>query len=119
MEEKFENMKLGFEFGTSNVPAALDNISLEKIGHVENNRNIVTYAGSDPTEFDSLRIYFDATKGAAQLQDDNNDTFDDVYIYTGVITNLSNGDADWRYVQSNWEDMPDRLKMTKSDQNWY
>ena len=119
MEEKFENMKLGFEFGTSNVPAALDNISLEMIGHVENNRNIVTYAGSDPTEFDSLRIYFDATKGAAQLQDDNNDTFDDVYIYTGVITNLSNGDADWRYVQSNWEDMPDRLKMTKSDQNWY
>lgn len=119
MEEKFENMKLGFEFGTSNVPAALDNISLEKIGQVENDRNVVTYDGSNPTELDSLRIYFDATKGSAQLRDDNNDSFEDVYIYTGVITNLSNGDADWRYVQSNWEDMPDRLKMTKSDQNWY
>lgn len=119
MEEKFENMKLGFEFGTSDVPAALDNISLEKIGQVENDRNIVTYDGSNPTELDSLRIYFDATKGAAQLRDDNNDSFEDVYIYTGAITNLSSSDSDWRYVQSNWEDMPDRLKMTKTNQNWY
>ena len=119
MEEKFENMKLGFEFGTSDVPAALDNISLEKIGQVENDRNIVTYDHSNPTELDSLRIYFDATKGAAQLRDDNNDSFEDVYIYTGAITNLSSSDTDWRYVQSNWEDMPDRLKMTKTNQNLY
>ena len=119
MEEKFENMKLGFEFGTSDVPAALDNISLEKIGQVENDRNIVTYDHSNPTELDSLRIYFDATKGAGQLRDDNNDSFENVYIYTGAITNLSSSDTDWRYVQSNWEDMPDRLKMTKTNQNRY
>ncbi|MEL0011415.1 MAG: carbohydrate binding domain-containing protein, partial [Bacteroidota bacterium] len=119
MEEKFDNMKLGFEFGTSDVPAALDNISLEKIGQVDNDQNIVTYGGSNPSEFDALKIYFDATRGGAQLRDDNNDSFENVYIYTGVITNLSNNDSEWRYVQSNWEDLPDRLKMTKTDQNWY
>ncbi len=56
---------------------------------------------SDPsyaTEYDSIVIYFDATKGNAGLLNYTGE----VYAHTGVITDLSTQPSDWRYVVTPW-----------------
>ncbi len=65
---------------------------------------------------DSVTIIYDATKGNGALKDLGPP---DVYIHTGVITNLSNGNSDWRYVKGVWgtDDAP--RKMTYSGNNIY
>jgi 1,4-alpha-glucan branching enzyme len=47
----------------------------------------------------SVVITVDATKGNKGLMDYNATT--DVYVHTGVITNLSSGGTDWKYVKFN------------------
>ncbi|MEZ4745917.1 MAG: alpha-amylase family glycosyl hydrolase [Calditrichia bacterium] len=51
-----------------------------------------------PTENDSIVVIFDATEGDGGLQGFNGD----VYAHTGVITNLSTGLSDWKYVKTPW-----------------
>lgn len=53
-----------------------------------------------------VTIYFDATKGTAGLKDCNCD----VYLHTGVITNLSNNS--WKYVITTWGQTNNAWKMT-------
>lgn len=47
---------------------------------------------------DQVTIYFDATQGTGGLADCNCD----VYLHTGVITNLSSGPSDWKHVVTTW-----------------
>jgi 1,4-alpha-glucan branching enzyme len=65
---------------------------------------------------DSVTIFYDATKGNAALKDLGPP---EVYIHTGVITNLSSGNSDWRYVKGVWgtDDAP--RKMTYTGNNIY
>jgi 1,4-alpha-glucan branching enzyme len=65
---------------------------------------------------DSVTIIYDATKGNGALKDLGPP---DVYIHTGVITNLSNGNSDWRHVKGVWgtDDAP--RKMTYTGNNIY
>ncbi|NBP04718.1 MAG: T9SS C-terminal target domain-containing protein [Bacteroidetes bacterium] len=65
---------------------------------------------------DSVTIIYDATKGNGALKDLGPP---DVYIHTGVITNLSTGNSDWRYVKGVWgtDDLP--RKMTYMGSNIY
>jgi 1,4-alpha-glucan branching enzyme len=65
---------------------------------------------------DSVTIIYDATKGNGALKDLGPP---DVYIHTGVITNLSTGNSDWRYVKGVWgtDDLP--RKMTYAGNNIY
>ncbi len=59
------------------------------------------------TENDSIVIYFDATKGDAGLKGFTGD----VYAHTGVITNLSSGSRDWKYVMAPWATNYDDIKL--------
>lgn len=59
---------------------------------------ILTTEPTFPTEADQVTIYFDASLGNAGLKDCNCD----VYLHTGVVTNLSSTDTDWKYVQTVW-----------------
>jgi hypothetical protein len=51
-----------------------------------------------PTADDAVTIYFDASQGTGGLAACNCD----IYIHTGVITNLSTSLSDWKYVQTTW-----------------
>ena len=65
---------------------------------------------------DSVTIIYDATKGNGALKDLGPP---DVYIHTGVITSLSTGNSDWRYVKGVWgtDDLP--RKMSYAGNNIY
>ncbi len=59
---------------------------------------IITTDPAVPTVDQPLTITFDATQGTGGLANCNCD----VYLHTGVITNLSNNSSDWRYVPTQW-----------------
>lgn len=65
-------------------------------------------------------ITFHADRGDMGMKDY---TGDDVYAHTGVITNLSSGQSDWKYVVSGtWSTTvppPDKVKLTRVDANTY
>ncbi len=65
-------------------------------------------------------ITFHADRGDIGMKDY---TGDDVYAHTGVITNLSSSQSDWRYVVSGtWSTTvppPDKVKLTRVDANTY
>lgn len=62
-----------------------------------------------------VTITFDASEGNAGLEDCNCD----VYMHTGVITNLSTGLSDWKYVQGVWGQAIPALRMSKTGTNTY
>jgi 1,4-alpha-glucan branching enzyme len=51
-----------------------------------------------PTQNTTIILQYDASQGNAALLGYT----DSIYIHTGLITNLSTGPADWRYVLNNW-----------------
>lgn len=51
-----------------------------------------------PKENESVTIFFDASKGTAGLKDCGCS----IYLHTGVITDKSTSNADWKYVQTSW-----------------
>lgn len=61
-----------------------------------------------PTDADQVVITFDATQGNAGLLNYTGD----VYAHTGVITNLSTSDTDWKYVIADWTVNTSKAKMT-------
>lgn len=68
-----------------------------------------------PLASDPVVITFNADRGDMGLKDY---TGDDVYAYTGVITDQSNGE--WKYVlQSSWTDFVPKAKLTKVSANVY
>jgi glycosidase len=73
-----------------------------------------------PVSSGPVVITFNADKGDMGLKDYAGD---DVYAHTGVITNLSTGPADWKYVVSGtWSTTvppPAKVKLTKVSANVY
>lgn len=59
---------------------------------------LITATPALPTDQNSVEIVFDATQGNAALAGYTGD----VYVHTGVITNLSTGPSDWKYVITPW-----------------
>ncbi|HMQ48488.1 MAG TPA: alpha-amylase family glycosyl hydrolase [Saprospiraceae bacterium] len=51
-----------------------------------------------PTSEEEVILYFDATQGNGGLANCGCN----IYLHTGVITNLSNAPSDWRYVPTTW-----------------
>lgn len=51
-----------------------------------------------PKENESVLIYFDATQGTAGLKD----CACSIYLHTGVITDKSVSNSDWKYVITTW-----------------
>ncbi len=75
---------------------------------------IITSTPSYPTQYDSIVIYFDATKGNQGLM---NYAGMDVYAHTGVITEFSTHPSDWKYVIAGWNENIDKAKLTKVGDN--
>lgn len=69
---------------------------------------IITTTPAFPTADDEVTIVFDATKGTAGLKGFTGD----VYAHTGVITNKSVSDEDWKYTVATWTTNLPKAKMT-------
>ncbi len=76
---------------------------------------IITTDPDLPTAAQSVIITYDATEGTAGLQDYTGD----VYAHTGVLTNLSADNSDWRYVKTSWGENTAETKMTRESANLY
>lgn len=64
---------------------------------------LITVTPALPNDLDGVEVVFDASLGSGGLKDYTGD----VYAHTGVITNLSSGTSDWKYVKSGWgENIP-------------
>ncbi|SDX41478.1 DUF4961 domain-containing protein [Hymenobacter psychrophilus] len=72
---------------------------------------------AQPTSFtaeQAVTLTFDATKGNGALANLSGD----VYVHTGVITNLSSSPSDWKYVKFTNFNAPDpSVKLTRSATN--
>jgi glycosidase len=68
-----------------------------------------------PTDLDSCTVIFDATQGDAGLKD----VFPPIYAHTGVITNLSTSNIDWKYVIAPWNQNTAKAMMTPLGNNLY
>lgn len=69
----------------------------------------ITVTPSTPTDLDSVVVVFNATQGNGGLAGYTGD----IYAHTGVITNLSSGGSDWRYVKADWGVNIPECKMTQ------
>ncbi len=53
---------------------------------------------ASPTDTEEVTVFFNASEGDRGLENCNCD----VFLHTGVITNLSSSASDWRYVPTTW-----------------
>jgi 1,4-alpha-glucan branching enzyme len=59
---------------------------------------VITVQPAFPTANDAVVIVFDASKGSAGLKNYSGT----IYAHTGVITNKSVNNSDWKYVKTSW-----------------
>lgn len=69
---------------------------------------LITTEPAAPVEDQAVIITFDATQGTAGLANCNCD----IYLHTGVITNVSSNSSDWQYVQTTWGVANDDWKLS-------
>ncbi len=75
---------------------------------------VVTAQPASFTAAQALTLTFDATQGNAALANFSGD----VYVHTGVITNLSTSPSDWKHVKFTNFNAPDpSIKLTRSATN--
>ncbi|MEI7724309.1 MAG: alpha-amylase family glycosyl hydrolase, partial [Bacteroidota bacterium] len=77
--------------------------------------NLVTTDPAFPLEGIPVTIYFNAALGNGGLYNYTGD----VYAHTGVITNLSTSNTDWKYVKTTWGQNTPETKLTKISDNLY
>lgn len=69
---------------------------------------IITTTPAFPTANDEVTIVYDASEGTGGLSNCSCD----VYLHTGVITSVSTGPSDWKYVVTTWGQANAAWKMT-------
>lgn len=69
---------------------------------------VITVNPPLPNDGSSVEVTFDASQGSGGLAGYTGD----VYAHTGVITNLSTGTSDWKYVKSGWGNNIPACKLT-------
>jgi len=74
---------------------------------------VITSTPAFVIENGSAVITFDAAQGDKGLMGYTGD----VYAHTGVITNLSTGDSDWKYVKAAWSENRADCKLTSLGNN--
>jgi glycosidase len=77
--------------------------------------NLLTTEPAFPLEAIPVTLYFNATLGNGGLYNYTGD----VYAHTGVITNLSTGNTDWKYVKTEWGQNTPETKLTKISDNLF
>lgn len=73
---------------------------------------VVTLQPTFVTANDTVTVIFDATEGNGALAGVTT-----VYAHTGVITNASATNTDWRHVQGNWGTADNKVRMTNLGNN--
>ncbi|HLN52638.1 MAG TPA: alpha-amylase family glycosyl hydrolase [Lentimicrobium sp.] len=68
-----------------------------------------------PTDNQPVEVTFNATEGNGGLSGYTGD----VYAHTGVITNLSSGPSDWKYVKTNWGQNTPETKLERIGTDLY
>ncbi len=68
-----------------------------------------------PHDNQSVIITFNSALGSAGLANYNGD----IYAHTGVITNLSTSQSDWKYIKTNWGQNTAETKLHKIGPNKY
>lgn len=79
------------------------------------NAQILRWSPVSFTDTDSVTIIYDATQGNTGLQGYTGD----IYAHTGVITNISTGPSDWKYVKTAWGTNTPETKLTRIGQDLY
>ncbi|MEL7834808.1 alpha-amylase family glycosyl hydrolase [Fodinibius sp. Rm-B-1B1-1] len=74
---------------------------------------VITTVPEFPTFDQSVTITFDATEGTGGLEDYSGD----VYAHTGVITDESTDNSDWKYVVAEWDENIEKAKMERDANN--
>ena len=69
-----------------------------------------TFITSETNE--TFYVFFDATEGNAGMIG-----IDECYAHTGVITNASKSDGDWKHSPSKWGDNSDKYKMVEVEED--
>ncbi|MEA3461771.1 MAG: hypothetical protein U9R49_07820, partial [Bacteroidota bacterium] len=76
---------------------------------------IITTDPALPVAGEAVTVYFDATQGTGGLEGYTGD----VYAHTGVLTNLSTGSGDWKYVMTDWGVNSEATKLTRISTDYY
>lgn len=76
---------------------------------------LITSEPAMPLATDNIIITFDASEGNQGLQGFTGD----VYAHTGVITDQSSSDTDWKYVIADWGVNVDKAKMSRVSTDLY
>lgn len=77
------------------------------------NAQLVRSTPAFPSELDSIVVTYDATQGSAGLLNQTGD----LYVHTGVITTLSTGASDWKYVKAGWTTNTTACKLVRDAVN--
>ncbi len=76
---------------------------------------VVTWSPAFPVQNEPITITFDAAKGTGGLAN----VTEPVYAHTGVLTDLSTSDSDWKYVKAAWGTNTPAALMTPLGNNRY
>ena len=68
-----------------------------------------------PTPEDDVTVYFNAKEGNGGLEGFTGN----VYAHTGVITNFSFNDSDWKHVKTDWPGDDPEILMTRLAEDLY
>ena len=77
--------------------------------------SLLTTVPAFPVEGIPVMVYFNAALGNGGLYNYTGD----VYAHTGVITNLSTSNTDWKYVKTQWGQNTAETKLTKIGDNLF
>jgi glycosidase len=85
------------------------------VGFISIFAQVITTNPSFPTDSEEIVITFNADQGNGGLEDFT----EDIWAHTGVITNLSTGPTNWKYVKTDWGENTDATKLVKISENVY
>ncbi len=72
------------------------------IGFSVNAQRLLSWTPEFPVDNSTLSFTIDCTKGNQGLLNFEGGNSNNVYVHIGVITNLSTGPSDWKYVKFTW-----------------
>ncbi|MBK8496289.1 MAG: hypothetical protein IPL50_15750 [Chitinophagaceae bacterium] len=89
------------------------------VGFSLNAQRLLSWTPEFPVDNSTLSFTVDCNKGNQGLLNFEGGSSDNVYVHIGVITNLSTGPNNWRYVKFSWGTADPAAKATSLGANKY
>ena len=89
------------------------------IGFSVNAQRLLSWTPEFPVDNSTLSFTVDCNKGNQGLLNFEGGNSNNVYVHVGVITNLSTGPSDWKYVKFTWATADPLAKATPLGANKY